>query len=81
MATSPLTQRIIYSDLFTNLDIHPVRKTVLRKTNVDAVKQSIRNLLLTDRGERPFNLTLVVTFVLCYLRVLPLRHSILPSST
>ena len=54
MAISPLTERIIYSDLFTNLDIHPVRKTVLRKTNVDAVKQSIRNLLLTDRGERPF---------------------------
>lgn len=54
MARSPLTARVIYSDIFTNLDIHPVNKGVLRKTNVDAVKQSIRNILLTDKGERPF---------------------------
>lgn len=31
-----------------------MNKGVLRKTNVDAVKQSIRNILLTDKGERPF---------------------------
>ena len=54
MATSPLTNRVIYSDLYTNFDVHPIRNTLLRKTNVDAVKQSIRNILLTDKGERPF---------------------------
>lgn len=54
MAASAVTKRVIYSDLYTNLDIHPIRNTLLRKTNVDAVKQSIRNLILTDRGERPF---------------------------
>jgi phage baseplate assembly protein W len=53
MAT-PLTQRVVYSDFFTDLDKHPIRSTVLRKTNVDAVKQSLRNLMLTDRGERLF---------------------------
>ena len=53
MAT-PLTQRVVYSDFFTDLDRHPIRSTVLRKTNVDAVKQSLRNLMLTDKGERLF---------------------------
>ena len=53
MAT-PLTQRVVYSDFFTDFDKHPIRNTLLRKTNVDAVKQSLRNLLLTDRGERLF---------------------------
>ena len=53
MAT-PLTERVIYSDFFTDFDKHPIRNTLLRKTNVDAVKQSLRNLILTDRGERPF---------------------------
>lgn len=53
MAT-PLTQRVVYSDFFTDFDKHPLRNTLLRKTNVDAVKQSLRNLMLTDRGERPF---------------------------
>ena len=53
MAT-PLTQRVVYSDFFTDLDKHPIRNTVLRKTNVDAVKQSLRNLMLTDKGERLF---------------------------
>jgi phage baseplate assembly protein W len=51
---APLTQRVVYSDFFTDLDKHPIRSTVLRKTNVDAVKQSLRNLMLTDRGERLF---------------------------
>lgn len=53
MAT-PLTQRIVYSDFYTDLDKHPIQNVLLRKTNVDAVKQSIRNLLLTDKGERLF---------------------------
>jgi len=51
---TPLTQRTVYSDFFTDLNKHPVNNLLLRKTNVDAVKQSIRNWLLTDKGERPF---------------------------
>lgn len=44
----------IYSDFFTNLDVHPDTKQLVRKTNEDAVKQSIRNLLQTSQYERPF---------------------------
>ena len=55
--SSPLLQREIYSDFFTNLDKHPIKNTLLRKINVDAVKQSIRNIVLTDRGERLYNPT------------------------
>lgn len=54
MATSPITKRILYSDLFTNMDVNPVSTDVALKTNENAIKQSIRNLLLTNRGERPF---------------------------
>jgi len=49
-----LTERVVYSDFFTNFDKHPITNRLLKKTNVDAVKQSVRNILLTDKGERPF---------------------------
>lgn len=49
-----MTERVIYSDLYTNFDKHPISNKLLRKTNVEAVKQAIRNLLLTNRGERLF---------------------------
>lgn len=55
--SSPLLKREIYSDFFTNLDKHPIKNTLLRKINVDAVKQSIKNIVLTDRGERLYNPT------------------------
>ena len=55
MASSPLTTRVIYSDIFTDFDAHPITGQILRKTNVDAVKQSIKNIILTDKGERLFN--------------------------
>lgn len=35
-----------------NLSKHPLSKDVARQTNDDAVKQAIKNLILTDRGER-----------------------------
>lgn len=47
-----------FSDFFTDLDIHPVKKDLVRHTNEEAVKTSIRNLLSTNRGERLFNVTL-----------------------
>jgi phage baseplate assembly protein W len=50
----PVTKKTIYSDLFTNFDVNPVSDDIALKTNENAVKQSIRNLILTDRGERPF---------------------------
>jgi phage baseplate assembly protein W len=54
--TTPLkTQVDIFSDFFTDLDVHPVKKDLVRHTNEEAVKRSIKNLLLTNRGERFFN--------------------------
>lgn len=50
-------QQEIYSDFLDDLDIHPVKKDVLRNVNETAVKESIRNLLLTNRGERLYNPT------------------------
>ena len=56
---SPLKEQPEYfSDFFSDLDIHPVKKDIVRLTNDDAVKASIRNLLSTNRGDRLFNPTL-----------------------
>ena len=52
MSRSPLPNKIIYADMFTNMDIHPISEDVALKTNDAAIRQSIRNLILTDTGER-----------------------------
>ena len=44
----------VYSDFLNDLTPHPVIKDVVRYTNEAAVNRSIRNLLLTDKGERLF---------------------------
>jgi len=44
----------VYSDFLNDLTPHPVIKDIVRYTNEAAVNRSIRNLLLTDRGERLF---------------------------
>ena len=55
MALTPLTKkRVLYADFGRDMIQHPVTADVSRKINEDAVKESIRNLVLTDRGERPF---------------------------
>jgi phage baseplate assembly protein W len=52
---TPITKKQeLYSDFFMNLDENPVSLDLARKTNEEAVKQSIKNLLLTDKGERPY---------------------------
>lgn len=48
----------IFSDFFTNLEVHPIKKDFVRHTNEEAIKRSIRNLLLTKRGDRLFQNTL-----------------------
>jgi phage baseplate assembly protein W len=53
-----MTTSIIYSDIPTNLDVHPVKEDLVLLTNEAAVKRSIRNLILTDPYERPFNSTI-----------------------
>lgn len=45
----------IYSDITNTFDIHPAKLDVTTLTNEEAVKQSIHNLLRTNKGERLFN--------------------------
>lgn len=49
---SPIQNKVIYSDFFNDLDIHPISEDIAVKTNENAIRQSIRNLILTDTGER-----------------------------
>tara|TARA_R110002126_G_scaffold58818_2_gene154987 strand:+ start:1147 stop:1566 length:420 start_codon:yes stop_codon:yes gene_type:complete len=42
----------VYSDFLTNFNPHPVSGMLLRFVNEKAVTRSIRNLIMTNRGER-----------------------------
>jgi phage baseplate assembly protein W len=44
-----------YSDLDLNFGIHPVKKDLVTKKDENAVAFAIRNLILTNHYERPFN--------------------------
>jgi len=55
MAVTPITvKRELYADFHKDLTENPVNFDLARKINEEAVKESIKNLILTDRGERPF---------------------------
>jgi len=55
MAITPITaKRELYSDFARDMRIHPLTKDLARKTNEESVKESIRNIIMTNKGERPF---------------------------
>ena len=43
-----------FSDFNNSFATHPSKKDIALKSDVNAVIQSVKNLLLTDRGERLF---------------------------
>lgn len=45
----------IFSDIDLNFTAHPVTKDITRRYDENAVKQSIKNLILTQNYERPFH--------------------------
>jgi|TARA_R110000744_G_scaffold64665_1_gene133015 phage baseplate assembly protein W len=45
---------VVYSDFFTDFSVNSATGRLNTKTNEIAVTQSVRNLLLTDHYERPF---------------------------
>lgn len=50
---TPISKRIsIYSDFFKDLTPNPLTNDVSVKFDEDSVKESIKNLILTDKGER-----------------------------
>ena len=56
MATiTPLTRRReIHSDFHKDLALLPGRNDIARRVNENSVKEAIKNILLTNRGERLF---------------------------
>ncbi len=44
----------VFKDFDLNMKVHPVTGKLVTKKNADAVKQAIKALVLTDKGERPF---------------------------
>lgn len=47
-------QQEIFSDFLNSFSIHPVSGALAKTTNANAVKQSIKNLIMTNLGERLF---------------------------
>ena len=48
-------KNIIYSDMLTDFSRHVTTGELNKKTNEEAVKQSVRNLLMTNHYERLFH--------------------------
>jgi phage baseplate assembly protein W len=44
-----------FTDLNLTFGFHPVTRDVLKRTDEDAVKNSVKNLILTKNFERPFH--------------------------
>lgn len=44
-----------YSDLSLSFKLHPKYADVRPLSGIDAIKNSVKNILLTSKGERPFN--------------------------
>lgn len=51
---STLRQKEVYSDIDLAFLSHPVTGKLTRKVNREAVKQSVKSLIMTDFYERPF---------------------------
>ena len=54
--TKPLSTNVrSWSDLNLDFIAHPVSKDIVLKTDVEAIKRSVRNLIMTNPHERPFH--------------------------
>lgn len=51
----PALKELVYSDLDIFFNVHPLTQNLVLKKNIEAVRQSVRNLVLTNLGERPFH--------------------------
>jgi len=43
-----------YTDIDMSFQTHPLTGDIRKKTDLDSIKQSLKNLLFTNYGERPF---------------------------
>ena len=53
-AVNPLPNELIFSDINSTFTPHPVTGKVSVLRNEEAVKRALRNLILTDQFERPY---------------------------
>lgn len=52
---TPLSRTVnLYSDLYKDLTVNPISEDLALKLDEESVKESIKNLILTDKGERLF---------------------------
>lgn len=56
--TENKVKEVVYSDFLTNFGMHPEKKDLFLVTNENAVKQSIRNLIMTDSFSRVWEPTI-----------------------
>jgi phage baseplate assembly protein W len=47
-------KRTLYTDFFKDLTLNPISSDLAIRTNEESIKESLKNLILTDRGERLF---------------------------
>ena len=53
-ALNPILKEVVFSDVNVSFTPHPVTGKLPVLKNADAVKRSVRNLILTNFGERPY---------------------------
>ena len=51
---SIVSRRSLYSDIDNAFSIHPIYNDILPITDIDSIKQSLKNLLLTNQYDRCF---------------------------
>ena len=54
-AQNPLLREIVFSDVSVTFTAHPVTGKLPVLKNADAVKRAVRNLILTNFGERAYD--------------------------
>ena len=50
----PVVKNVFYKDVDTLFGIHPVTRKINTLTNNQAVARAVKNLILTNKGERPY---------------------------
>ena len=53
---SNIAVKNVFTDIPLSFKAHPIKKDILPISDLDAVKQSIKNIVLTNQGERPFQM-------------------------
>ena len=54
LKASNIAFKNVYSDIPIAFKEHPVKKDIRPLNDIAAIKQSLKNLILTNQGERPF---------------------------